>query len=98
MIRRRHRHRQASDIPGCQVDTCDGSLDAAATFGFLFATLRGTISGSVQAIRVPEKQEDRTLIRRFLQLVQPALDLLCDRRGFEVVAGISSYTGVVSMC
>ena len=38
------------------------------------------------------KQDRRTLILRFLQLVQPALDLLCDRRSFGNVAGISSYT------
>jgi hypothetical protein len=33
-------------------------------------------------------QDRHTLILRFLQLVQPPLDLLCDRRGLGNVAGM----------
>jgi hypothetical protein len=45
----RHRRRRASDISGCDVDTCEGPFDAAATFWFLFATLRDTIGEPVRA-------------------------------------------------
>ena len=88
MIRRRHRH--APDISGCQVYACDRPFDAAATLWFLFATLRDTISVSVSSSHT-RKEDHHTLILRLLQLVQPPLDLLCDRRGFD---GIPPYNGV----